>query len=190
MFRYRAPELLLGDTRYTTAIDMWAVGCIYYELLTHKALFRGNSYLFIYLTDILLSNFHVFFFSFLSHVFREMDQLQKIFHKLGTPSDEQWPEFRSLPHCKVLLLILPSSLFLSLLLLIIKHLSLPPSPPDYDWRQNLETHTDIEWELLLSFLSFDPGRRLSADVALNDVYFGQDPQPVKLTHADIPLSFR
>lgn len=31
---YRAPELLFGQQKYSTAIDMWSVGCIMAELLT------------------------------------------------------------------------------------------------------------------------------------------------------------
>ena len=31
---YRAPELLLGATTYTEAIDMWSIGCIFVELAT------------------------------------------------------------------------------------------------------------------------------------------------------------
>lgn len=30
---YRAPELIFGATEYTTAIDMWSVGCVVAELL-------------------------------------------------------------------------------------------------------------------------------------------------------------
>ena len=30
---YRAPELIFGATEYTTAIDMWSVGCVMAELL-------------------------------------------------------------------------------------------------------------------------------------------------------------
>lgn len=40
---YRAPELLLGSTNYTSAIDMWSVGCILGEMLAHKPLFPGNT---------------------------------------------------------------------------------------------------------------------------------------------------
>lgn len=36
---YRAPEMLLGDTKYTHKVDMWAVGCIFAELMTKKTLF-------------------------------------------------------------------------------------------------------------------------------------------------------
>lgn len=30
---YRAPEVLLGSPKLTTAIDMWATGCVFAELL-------------------------------------------------------------------------------------------------------------------------------------------------------------
>ncbi|KAL4435824.1 hypothetical protein ABPG74_015792 [Tetrahymena malaccensis] len=42
---YRAPELLLSWNKYTTAIDMWAVGCIFSELYMRKPLLPGESYL-------------------------------------------------------------------------------------------------------------------------------------------------
>ncbi len=40
---YRAPELLLGVKEYSTAVDMWSVGCIFAEFLLHKPLFQGKS---------------------------------------------------------------------------------------------------------------------------------------------------
>ncbi len=39
---YRAPELLMG-VEYSEAIDMWAVGCVFAELITGQVLFRGKS---------------------------------------------------------------------------------------------------------------------------------------------------
>ncbi|KAF9358648.1 Cyclin-dependent kinase 3, partial [Mortierella sp. NVP85] len=36
---YRAPEILLGSRHYSTAVDMWSVGCIFAEMVTRKALF-------------------------------------------------------------------------------------------------------------------------------------------------------
>ncbi|KAI8971470.1 kinase-like domain-containing protein, partial [Mycotypha africana] len=70
---YRAPELLLGAKEYTTAIDMWSVGCIFAELLNNEPLLPGRS---------------------------EIDQLDKIFKLLGTPTEEIWPGFSELPHAK------------------------------------------------------------------------------------------
>ncbi|XP_071829724.1 cyclin-dependent kinase-like 4 [Apostichopus japonicus] len=40
---YRAPELLVGDTNYGKAVDVWAVGCLQAEMLTGEPLFPGDS---------------------------------------------------------------------------------------------------------------------------------------------------
>lgn len=40
---YRAPELLLGDTAYGKAVDVWAIGCIMGELIDGQPLFPGES---------------------------------------------------------------------------------------------------------------------------------------------------
>ena len=40
---YRAVEVLLGSTHYTFAVDMWAVGCIYAEMLLQRPVFPGTS---------------------------------------------------------------------------------------------------------------------------------------------------
>ncbi|KAK8937985.1 Cyclin-dependent kinase G-1 [Platanthera guangdongensis] len=71
---YRAPELLLGAKEYSTAIDMWSLGCIMAEFLTKEPLFSGKS---------------------------ELDQLDKIFRVLGTPDEKIWPGFARLPGAKV-----------------------------------------------------------------------------------------
>lgn len=70
---YRAPELLLGTKQYSTAIDMWSVGCIMAELLAKEPLFQGKT---------------------------ELDQLDKIFKILGTPNKTIWPGVSNLPGFK------------------------------------------------------------------------------------------
>ena len=40
---YRAPEILLGSTKYTKSVDMWSVGCILGELIIGKSIFPGVS---------------------------------------------------------------------------------------------------------------------------------------------------
>ncbi|KAK0588163.1 hypothetical protein LWI29_035270 [Acer saccharum] len=70
---YRAPELLLGMKKYSTAVDMWSVGCIMAELLAKKPLFNGKT---------------------------EADQIDKIFKTLGTPTETIWPGFSELPGAK------------------------------------------------------------------------------------------
>uniref|UniRef100_A0A3B3ZDJ5 Cyclin-dependent kinase 12 n=1 Tax=Periophthalmus magnuspinnatus TaxID=409849 RepID=A0A3B3ZDJ5_9GOBI len=39
---YRPPELLLGEERYSPAIDVWSCGCILGELFTKKPIFQAN----------------------------------------------------------------------------------------------------------------------------------------------------
>lgn len=41
---YRAPELLLSCSEYTSAIDVWSVGCIFGEIMTREPLFPGKDY--------------------------------------------------------------------------------------------------------------------------------------------------
>ena len=70
---YRAPEIILGAKVYSTAIDMWSLGCILFELAHRKPLFYGES---------------------------EVGQLFKIFKVLGTPSEENWQGSSELPEMK------------------------------------------------------------------------------------------
>lgn len=70
---YRAPELLLGATQYSTAVDMWSLGCIMAEFLAKEPLFNGKS---------------------------EVDQLDKIYKTLGTPNETIWPDYAKLPGVK------------------------------------------------------------------------------------------
>ncbi|KAG8465618.1 hypothetical protein KFE25_002925 [Diacronema lutheri] len=57
---YRAPELLVEVEDYDSAIDVWAIGCIFAEMLGRKALFPGRDYL---------------------------DQLKRIIDVIGTPTE-------------------------------------------------------------------------------------------------------
>lgn len=66
---YRAPEVLLQSSSYTTAIDMWAVGAILAELFTLCPMFPGES---------------------------EIDQLYKICCVLGTPDWTLFQEARNI----------------------------------------------------------------------------------------------
>ncbi|XP_054979320.1 cyclin-dependent kinase 16 isoform X1 [Sorex araneus] len=61
---YRPPDILLGSTDYSTQIDMWGVGCIFYEMATGRPLFPGSTV---------------------------EEQLHFIFRILGTPTEETWP---------------------------------------------------------------------------------------------------
>jgi glycogen synthase kinase 3 beta len=40
---YRAPELILACSDYSNKIDIWAIGCIFAELMTLRPLFPGKT---------------------------------------------------------------------------------------------------------------------------------------------------
>uniref|UniRef100_A0A8D2PYY2 Cyclin dependent kinase like 1 n=1 Tax=Zosterops lateralis melanops TaxID=1220523 RepID=A0A8D2PYY2_ZOSLA len=40
---YRSPELLVGDTQYGPPVDVWAIGCLFAELLSGLPLWPGKS---------------------------------------------------------------------------------------------------------------------------------------------------
>jgi cyclin-dependent kinase 8/11 len=78
---YRAPELLLGAKHYTKAIDLWAIGCIFAELITSKPLFQGVE------KERKGDDRNPF----------QADQVDKIFRILGKPHPSSWPGVAELP---------------------------------------------------------------------------------------------
>jgi len=70
---YRAPEILLGSSKYSCPIDIWSIGTILAEMINMKPLFQGDS---------------------------EIDQLFKVFRIRGTPTDEIWPNVTKLADYK------------------------------------------------------------------------------------------
>ncbi len=40
---YRAPELIFGQSQYSTQIDVWSVGCVIAELMLGQPIFPGDS---------------------------------------------------------------------------------------------------------------------------------------------------
>eukprot|EP01029_Cantina_marsupialis_P005789 TRINITY_DN162876_c2_g1_i2.p1 TRINITY_DN162876_c2_g1~~TRINITY_DN162876_c2_g1_i2.p1 ORF type:complete len:430 (-),score=114.93 TRINITY_DN162876_c2_g1_i2:168-1457(-) len=83
---YRAPEVLAFNLvnpsdaptkgndvltefgRYSTAVDMWSMGCIFAEMVRKKALFLGKT---------------------------DTEQMKKYFEVLGEPTKETWPEYHA-----------------------------------------------------------------------------------------------
>mmetsp|Transcript_30825 Transcript_30825/g.54086 ORF Transcript_30825/g.54086 Transcript_30825/m.54086 type:complete len:405 (-) Transcript_30825:361-1575(-) len=65
---YRAPEILLGSTRYTKSVDMWSIGCILGELVGGHPMFPGDS---------------------------TINQLEKVITVTGFPSKEDMAAIRS-----------------------------------------------------------------------------------------------
>jgi len=67
---YRAPEILLGQQRYSTPVDIWSAGCVFAEMVSKMPLFPGDS---------------------------EIDQIFRIFRTLGTPNEDVWHGVTELP---------------------------------------------------------------------------------------------
>ncbi|XP_018082435.1 cyclin-dependent kinase 11B S homeolog isoform X2 [Xenopus laevis] len=129
---YRAPELLLGAKEYSTAIDMWSVGCIFGELLTQKPLFPGKS---------------------------EIDQINKIFKDLGTPSEKIWPGYNELP--------------------AIKKMTFTDYPYNNLRKRFGALLSDQGFELMNKFLTYCPAKRISAEDGLKHEYFRETPLPIE-----------
>jgi len=88
----------------------------------------------------------------------EIDQINKIFKDLGTPNDTIWPAYSELPQVKTMN--------------IAQH-------PYNTLRNRFDiTFTDNGFNLLNSMLTYDPGRRISANNALQHDFFKESPQPV------------
>ncbi len=120
---YRPPEILMGLKDYNTAVDIWSIGCIFAEMMEGEPLFRGLC---------------------------EIDQLFQIFSKMGTPTEEEWQSFFTLPNYQ-------STLF--------------PQWTESQLYGLIRRASEEQYSLLLSMLRFDPTKRASAQEALAHQYF-------------------
>ncbi|KAI5307827.1 Cyclin-dependent kinase 12 [Ascosphaera atra] len=73
---YRPPELLLGETRYGPAVDVWSAACVWMEMFTRKAVFPGDG--------------------------GEISQIEKLYNMLGTPTKSDWPDILDMPWFELL----------------------------------------------------------------------------------------
>jgi len=123
---YRAPEILLGSKNYDTQVDLWSAGCVFAELLTGKTLFDGHS---------------------------ELEQIDKIFNLLGSPTGLNWPSFDLLP--------------------LSRTLRVPSSPSKL--KQTFKSLSEAALDLLSKLLHYEAKFRLVPKEALNHAYFKQTP---------------
>ncbi|XP_077941246.1 cyclin-dependent kinase 11B isoform X9 [Gasterosteus aculeatus] len=129
---YRSPELLLGAKEYSTAVDMWSVGCIFGELLTQKPLFPGKS---------------------------EIDQINKIFKDLGSPSEKIWPGYGELP--------------------AVKKMTFTEYPYNHLRKRFGALLSDQGFDLMNKFLTYCPSKRILSDEGLKHEYFREKPLPIE-----------
>lgn len=125
---FKAPEMLFGSVSYAQSVDMWAVGCVLGELLSPEAqpLFPGGS---------------------------DIDQLCRIFHVLGTPTERNWPEAHLLPDFGK-----------------IEFVTVEPRPFEFEascWPEALD--------FIRGLLKLNPDWRLSATEALAADFFNAEP---------------
>jgi len=168
---YRAPEILLGDKVYGTAVDLWSFGCIFAEWLQHgEPLFQCRA---------------------------EQEQAGTIFKLLGTPSEHSWPGFPTLPAVQMQTAPLPENFTMTLnsdgnLIKMPKNglrKKFPAegyTPAALSLNQHRTTAlSEVGFELLNSCLTSDPGQRRTALHALESSWFTCEPLPVPLSRAEI-----
>jgi cell division cycle 2-like len=117
---------------------MWSVGCIFAELLLKEPLFQAKG---------------------------ELELLSMVFRLLGSPNNDSWPGFSSLP--------------------LAKTISIPPSQP-HQFRQKFPHLSTSGLDFLMSCLTYDPEKRVTAQEALQHPYFTEPPVP---KHPDLFGSF-
>ncbi|KAI3382077.1 hypothetical protein SNEBB_008074 [Seison nebaliae] len=170
-FWYRAPELLLGARHYTQAIDIWAIGCIFVELLTYTPIFHCQQ------EDIKTSKpYH-------------KEQLDKIFLVMGYPkilNDDsisnnnndptRWSEIKLMPDYE-------------------KFLQDFKNKKEELSKRSLDIyieHNKIEKPsatLLKKLLRFDPKQRITCHMAMEDEYFMIPPLPTDNVFANCDISY-
>ena len=172
---YRAPELILIEADYTSAIDVWSVGCIFGELMM---MIKENAATFLERTPLFPGKFcfplsppgsnkiKVNEFGFPNE---KTDQLNVIFDVIGTPTEEDM-NFITDPNG----------------ILYLKSLKVRP-------KKNLKIKfpgsSDDSLDLLDRMLKFNPIKRITVNQALNHQFFADIKDPKKEVEADFNLEF-
>ena len=129
---YRSPELLLGETQYGPAVDIWSAACVLIEIYCRSAIFPGDG--------------------------GEINQLDRIYKVLGTPSTNAWPGLKALPWFELL-----------------RPADRKPSSFAAIYRDRL---TPAAFDLLTAMFQFDPQKRPIAGDILGHPYFTtEEPLP-------------
>ncbi|KAF2113575.1 kinase-like domain-containing protein [Lophiotrema nucula] len=122
---YRSPELLLGETQYGPAVDIWSASCVLVEIFTKHAIFPGDG--------------------------GEINQLDKIYNILGTPTVQDWPGVVDMQWYELLR---------------------PTEKKASTFAEKYkERVTPAAFELLSAMFQYDPASRPSASDVLEHPYF-------------------
>ena len=129
---YRPPELLLGETQYGPAVDIWSAACVMVEIFVRHAIFPGDG--------------------------REINQLDKIYNVLGTPTRSEWPGLVDLAWFELL-----------------RPAERKPNTFAEKFRDRL---TPAAFDLLQAMFLYDPVKRPTAGDVLEHPYFTtEEPAP-------------
>jgi len=162
---YRAPEILLGSTRYSFAVDMWSMGCILAEMLQGKPIFPGSS---------------------------TINQIEKIVELTGMPSEQVIKEIS--PFAPTMMQSLQSEKRSSQnhnsLQYTGAHSKRDRLVGDSTqlWRNKLPNASEEAIDLLQKLLSFTPETRISAAEALEHPYVAQFHDPAVERVADFTVT--
>jgi len=134
---YRSPELLLGETQYGPAVDIWSAACVLVEIFTSHAIFPGDG--------------------------GEINQLEKIYNVLGTPTRQEWPGIVDMQWFELL-----------------RPAERKPSTFEEKYKDRV---TPAAFELLSAMFLFDPAARPSASDVLEHPYFTTEAPPPRRAEA-------
>lgn len=168
---YRAPELLLGSKHYTPAIDLWAVGCIFAELLSLRPIFKGEE------AKIDSKKLPPF----------QRNQMQKIIEILGMPTKERWPLLASMPEYGTLSTL--NNPRLNRPFGLANWYNQTIANNKYPANQNGATPGPQGLELLSGLLEYDPEKRLTAEQALKHPYFTTGDPPTKSCFEGVQVEY-
>lgn len=175
---YRAPDLLLGARHYTPAIDLWAVGCIFAELLSLRPIFKGE--------EAKMDSKKTVPF--------QRNQMTKIVEIMGIPRKEDWPGIVHMPEYPQLQQMAlnrsniggnyPTSNYHQSSLHSNGGGNMQRSPNAgtglENWYNSIlrssnyptnATPGELGYALLSALLEYDPEKRLTAEQALEHSYF-------------------
>ncbi|XP_040026024.1 cyclin-dependent kinase 20 isoform X2 [Gasterosteus aculeatus] len=163
---YRAPELLYGARKYDEGVDLWAVGCIFGELLNLSPLFPGEN---------------------------DIEQLCCVLRVLGTPTEDSWPVR---PRSSGTLATSASSAFFTFVVYITNEIVELPDYNKITFKENpaipleqiVPDSSPQAVDLLYNFLVYPSYRRCSARQALLHPFFFSSPIPAH--HSELPIPER
>lgn len=130
---YRPPELLLGETQYGPAVDIWSAACVLVEIFTKHAIFPGDG--------------------------GEINQLDKIYNVLGTPTRADWPGIVDMQWFELL-----------------RPTERKPSTFEEKYKDRV---TPAAFDLLAAMFQFNPDARPTATDVLEHPYFTTESPPAR-----------